>query len=341
MRVSAVILLIVALCMSVQIPAAAKADEAPDFRLETGKPADGKVVITLSAANINNLYGYEAKLSFDSEKFELLGAESGLDGFFVSPIVRKNEIVFAHTKLGDALGDSGDITLGTLTFKLKKYGIAAVKWESVKVVTDKLQSTTMTVGKSASAGKVFTDLAGHWAREDIEKLAFEGIIDGMEDDRFVPDAMVTRAQFAAMLVRALNLKAAGGQIPFADVPPASWYRGAVSSAYAAGLVQGVTDGSFAPEQTITREEMTVMIARAGKYASKETFKDTGSEAADSIPFADAGSISEWALEDIRIAVRTGIVNGRTDDTFEPKSLSTRAEAAVMMKRLLSIREGIS
>ncbi|RAV09759.1 S-layer homology domain-containing protein [Paenibacillus contaminans] len=332
MRTSIIYLLIVVFCLSGPLVASANADEAPAFRLDAGKPYDGKVVMTLSAANLNHLYGYEARLSFDPERLELLGGESGLDGFFVPPIVTKNEIVTAYTQIGDAPGYSGDFKIGTLTFKLKKQGKASVKWESIKIVTDKLQSTTIPVEKSAFAVKGFSDLAGHWAGEDIEKLAFEGIIDGMDEERFVPDAMITRAQFATMLVRALKLDESDATTPFTDVPEDSWYRAAVSGAYAAGLIQGMTENGFAPEEEITREQMTVMIMRAGMHISEGGLKDTDS--AGSIPFADASSIGDWAVKDIAIAVREGIVNGRTADTFEPGALATRAEAAVLIKRLL-------
>lgn len=332
MRRSIILFLIAIVCVSGRYTATAKADEAPVFRLDASKPADGKVVMTLSAANINHLYGYEAKLSYDAERLELIGAEPGMNGFFVPPIVKKNEIVIAHTKIGDVSGESGDITIGTLTFKLKKHGKASVKWEAMKAVTDQLQSKTITVGASASAGRGFADLDGHWAREDIEMLVFEGIIDGMDDDFFVPDAMVTRAQFAAMVVRALNLNETSVQTPFTDVPLGTWYRDAISSAYAAGLVKGMTESSFAPDKEITREQMTVMIMRAGKYASEGGIQESGS--ADSLSFADASSISDWAVKDITAAVRAGIVNGRTADSFAPQDQATRAEAAVMMKRLL-------
>ncbi|MBP1997089.1 S-layer homology domain-containing protein [Paenibacillus eucommiae] len=333
MRVSLILLLIAALCLPGKFVATAHAETVPIFRLDAGKPAGGKVIMTLSVENVNNVYGYEARLSFDPDKLELLGAKSNLDGFSVSPIIKKNEIIIAHTKIGSVPGDSGNITIGTLTFKLKKHGQATVKWESMKVVTDKLLSTTITVGKSVSTSKSFIDLTGHWAKADIELLASEGIIEGMDDDHFVPDMMVTRAQFAAMLVRALNLKASEVQSPFTDVPSASWYAGVVSSAYSSGIIKGVTDSRFAPEQDITREEMTVMLIRAGRYMSEGTFNDKGS--VDSIPFVDASSISEWAIRDVEIAVREGIINGRTANTFGPQSLATRAEAAVVMKRLLS------
>ncbi|MBP1996300.1 S-layer homology domain-containing protein [Paenibacillus eucommiae] len=333
MRIRIVWLMIVLLCLPKLFLATVNAEKAPNFLLAVNKSAEGEVTLTMSGKDILDLYGYEARFSFDPDKLELLKVDSNLDGFSVSPIIQKNEIIVAHTKIGNVSGDSGDMTIGTLTFRLKKHGEATVKWESMKVVTDKLKSTSTIVGKSISVSKNFGDLAGHWAREDIEQLALMGIIQGMDEDHFVPEAKVTRAQFAAMISRALNLKGTAVQSPFTDVPPDAWYAGVVSSAYSAGIIKGITDSSFAPEQDITREEMTVMMMRAGRYVSEGTFKETGS--VSKITFIDAHSISEWAIKDVELAVRVGLINGRSDNTFVPQSQATRAEAAVVIKRLLS------
>ncbi|WP_409342821.1 S-layer homology domain-containing protein [Paenibacillus sp. MBLB4367] len=331
MRISVILLLVIMLCFSRPFSVAADIGKTSAFRLEASQTVNGQFVVTLKVLAIHNLYGFEARLSFDPDRLEFLGYESNRDGFSVSPIVKKDGIIIAHTQIGDVSGESGDITIGALTFKLKKHGEARVKWDSMKVVTDKLQSMTTTVGESISAGKTFVDLIEHWARDDIEKLAFEKVIEGMDDDHFLPDATVTRAQFTAMVARALKLHEAAAPIPFADVTPDSWYRGIVSSAYAAGLIKGMTESSFAPEKEITREQAATMIIRAGKYASEGALKEADS--AYSLPFADAGSISEWAVKDIATAVRVGIINGRTADTFAPHDPATRAEAAVMVKRL--------
>lgn len=309
------------------------AETAPSFLLDTHKSADGKITLTMSGKNIVDLYGYEARLSFDPERLELVSAESKLDGFSVSPIIKNNEIIIAHTKIGNVSGDNGDMTIGSLTFKPKKYGETAVKWKSMKMVTHKLKSTTTTVGISVSVSKSFVDLTGHWAREDIELLASMGIIEGMDANHFMPEAKVTRAQFAAMVTRALKLKETTVKSPFADVLPDSWYARSVSSAYAAGVIQGITASSFAPERNITREEMVVMLVRAGKYASEGTFKEAGSKG--SITFVDEHSVSEWAINDIELAVLAGIIKGRTDNTFGPQANASRAEAGVVIKRLLN------
>ncbi|WP_158560724.1 S-layer homology domain-containing protein [Paenibacillus contaminans] len=329
-------LLIVLVCLPGLFLADANAETAPAFAMDAGMPADGKITITLSGRSIVDMYGYEARFTYDSDKLEWVEFKSGRDGFSVSPIIKDNEIIIAHTKIGSVPGDSGDLTIGTLTFKRKKYGKADVKWESMKTVAGNLKSKTSAVGASVSIGNTFVDLAGHWAKEDIELLASRGIIDGMDDTHFVPEGKVTRGQFAAMIARAFHLKETSAQSPFTDVQPDSWYAKVINEAHAAGIVQGITADRFAPEQDISREEMTVMLVRAGKFVSEGKFKGTGtaSNAAPQQIFADERSISEWAIEDVALAVRAGIINGRTEDTFVPQGQASRAEAGVVVKRLL-------
>jgi len=327
-------LLLFLLCYPLAIPAATYAEQAPSFLLTANKPAGGKVVVTMSGKNMNDLYGYEARFTFDPELLELVEATSGLDGFSVSPIIKNNEIIVAHTKVGNVIGDSGDILIGTLTFKTKNYGTSAVKWESIKAVDHNLSHQTFSLGKSISVTKGFLDLEGHWARADIELLAAKNIIKGTDEDHFAPNAKVTRAQFTALLARALNLKASANPNPFTDVASGSWYENEVKSAHAIGIIRGITETSFAPDKNITREEMAVMITRARNYASDAASRDSiGADAA--LNFSDSANISGWAKEEVQFVVHLGIMNGRTKTRFVPQDQATRAEAATVIKRLMT------
>ncbi|MCS7460853.1 S-layer homology domain-containing protein [Paenibacillus doosanensis] len=177
--------------------------------------------------------------------------------------------------------------------------------------------------------KSFDDLSGHWSRSDVELLASKLVINGMTDSSFAPQRDITRAEFAALLVRALGLTETASA-KFSDVRPGDWFAGAVGAASQAGLVDGFENGSFQPEASITREQMAVMIARAMNAAGKRA---DGSLASLS-RFADAQSIGSWAREAVAQAVNAGIINGVTADDFAPSAEASRAEAAVMLKRML-------
>ncbi|MDF2922578.1 MAG: hypothetical protein K0R57_1492 [Paenibacillaceae bacterium] len=172
----------------------------------------------------------------------------------------------------------------------------------------------------------------HWAQAYIEELAAKGIVRGISDSVFAPDAPVTRAEFAALLVRALKLAANETAAVFPDVQPENWHYREVAAAHEAGLILG-DGGRFHPDEFIKREDMAVMIARAALAYSD------AQEAADPaiyLDFSDAGSISGYAGEAVALAVKYGIVNGTEAHRFEPQNHATRAEAVKMTALLLAL-----
>lgn len=177
--------------------------------------------------------------------------------------------------------------------------------------------------------KTFEDVKGHWAKADVELLASKLVIKGVSDTQFAPNANVTRAEFAALLVRALGLKEEISA-KFVDVPSNSWFAGAVGSSAKAGLIEGFDDTSFKPNERITREQMAVMITRAMKFAGKSAAVDL--KQLDK--FTDSNGLNVWSKAAVAEAVSAGIVNGVTETTFVPAAPATRAEAAVMLKRFL-------
>lgn len=179
------------------------------------------------------------------------------------------------------------------------------------------------------SSQTFDDVKGHWAKADMELLASKLVIKGVADRSFAPNSPITRAEFAALLVRALGLNEETST-KFSDVPTNSWYAGAVSASVKANLIEGYDDASFKPNERITREQMAVMITRAMKFAGKTTATDL--KQLDK--FKDNTGLSVWSKEAVAAAVSAGIVNGATETSFAPQAQATRAEAAVMLKRLL-------
>ncbi|WP_281884828.1 S-layer homology domain-containing protein [Paenibacillus sp. YYML68] len=175
----------------------------------------------------------------------------------------------------------------------------------------------------------FGDVQGSWAKSDIEQLASKWVLNGTSEGQFTPNGQVTRAELAAMLVRALGLRASIGTASFSDVSKEQWFASTVSTASQVGLINGYEDGSFRPDRLVTREEAAVMMMRAASFAGGKVTADPAS-----ITFADAGSISSWAKSDVAAAVQAKLVNGMTSDTFVPGQTATRAEAAAMLKRML-------
>ncbi|MDQ1913777.1 S-layer homology domain-containing protein [Paenibacillus sp. GD4] len=177
--------------------------------------------------------------------------------------------------------------------------------------------------------KSFADLNGSWAQGDVEMLASKRIVNGVSANEFAPHGQVTRAEFAALLVRALGLTTASVAAPYSDVQSGDWFAPSVATAAKYKLISGYEDGSFGPQRPVTREEAAVMIVRAISVVGK-----AGSAKGTDNEFTDAASISEWARLAVSTAVQDGIVSGRPDGSFAPQLHAIRAEAAVMVKRML-------
>jgi hypothetical protein len=180
--------------------------------------------------------------------------------------------------------------------------------------------------------KLFIDMKGHWAENEVKMLAAKHIVTGVDDTHYVPNRSITRAEFVTLVMRALdwNGTAAGSASgsSFSDVKAGQYYTDAVAKASALGIVSGY-GGAFRPNDNITREEAVVALVRA---ANQMKYRGTGGQGKPA--FADAASISAWAAAFVDQAWTKGLIQG--DGTkFKPHSAVTRAEVAVMVNRLIN------
>lgn len=322
------------LCCFAALLSPAYAETASQFVLKTSATeSTGEFTLTLQGTDMQDLYAYEAKISFDASKLDVVKADTKIAGFSISPIVKNNQVTFAHTKVGKVSGEKGNLDIGTITFKAKKAGTSHLTWTSMKIVDQNLKNQTIALDKSSDFTKIFGDLVGHWAKDDVVAMVDKSIVEGMDDNHFAPDATVTRAQFATLISRALDLKSSMVQSPFSDVAAGSWYEDTVKKVYAAGLINGVSDHEFAPEKKITREEMAAMLMRAKSHVTGMRIEEMTSSS--SLAFNDEDVISDWAKKVVQLAVDAGLMNGRTAEKFAPQGQATRAEAVVVLKRLLA------
>lgn len=183
-------------------------------------------------------------------------------------------------------------------------------------------------GYALAAG--FSDLSGHWAREQIEKWAENGLAGGYRDGTFKPDNEISRAEFVAMVNRAFVIDRSSTAAGFADVNPGKWYYEDVISARAAGYIGGYAGGTFKPDQTITRQEVASIITRLLQI----------NPSTDGLAeFSDAGRIQEWARGSVGAVAGAGLMRGMPDNTFRPTKSITRAEAVVSLDRALAYATG--
>lgn len=185
--------------------------------------------------------------------------------------------------------------------------------------------TGFTLSPSAKA----EDITSHWAYEPMSHLIAKDILKGDAAGNYSPNANVTRAEFATFLVRTLDLQDISATVSFKDVAADAWYYNPVKIASYYGLIKGDKLGNFNPLQTINRQEMAVMIKRSLDYLSIDV-------ATKPIAFADNSKIATWAIIDIQQVTSLGLIVGKTGNNFAPQALTTRAEAATVIYRLLHI-----
>ncbi|MFD0959862.1 S-layer homology domain-containing protein [Paenibacillus chungangensis] len=182
----------------------------------------------------------------------------------------------------------------------------------------------------------FADTSGHWAEEAILRMAGRLIVEGRTAHAFAPEQPVNRAEFMALMNRVLGLQHAGeSESSFSDVASDSWFVDEVNAAVSAGLIGGYEDGSFRPERSITRAEAAVILNRALQLAGYDTAL-TSEEEEDALQaYADAAD-ADYAMTSMALAVKEGLFNGRTPTALAPREAITRAEAVMLMERLLQL-----
>lgn len=196
-----------------------------------------------------------------------------------------------------------------------------MKWRMLAMLL--MLTTLLTPARAAELpGKMLTDIDGHWAEEELTTLHDMGVFQGYAGQSREAEP-VTRAEFAALLTRAVyRMEGYTGSAYFPDIPAGDIFFANISKAKEMGIVQGNPDGTFSRDAHVTREEIVLMLARllgVGKR-SREQFSDIGSQ----YPYR----------QELETVTGMGIVNGYSDGTFRPDANATRAEAAVMLVRLL-------
>jgi len=180
----------------------------------------------------------------------------------------------------------------------------------------------------------FEDVEGHWAEEAINDMGSRKIVNGVGEQAYAPNQAITRAEFAAMIVRALGLRTVSEDAAFLDVPSADWYSGAIRTAYAYHLINGYPDGTFRPMELITREQAMVILSKAMELTGLKDKLDSASAEEVFGIYQDADQVSAWARQGVADTVSAGIIVGRSHQELAPQASITRAEAAVILQRLL-------
>jgi|GEM_PF-2050731 hypothetical protein len=265
----------------------------------------GDVVEILKDESANFSKAVTVKLSFDKSKVDL--DENTLSLYWYNTSTKK-WVELDNVKVDAEAGKvSGEVK------NFAKFAILATTKEApVKPDQPKPETPKVTL----------TDISGHWAQADIQKLVAAGAISGYPNKTFKPNNNITRAEFAVTLVKALKLAPKSGKV-FNDTAK-HWAKDSIATAQAYGIISGYSDTKFGPNDNITREQMAVMITKAASLKA----------AANAKTFTDSAKVSAWAKDAVIAASSNGIISGYPDGSFKPKANATRAEAATMIVKIM-------
>ena len=179
---------------------------------------------------------------------------------------------------------------------------------------------------------LFTDVnSEHWFYSAVAAAVNRGLFEGYPDGSFLPNRELTRAMFVQVLYRVAGTPEVTGSNPFMDVMPGQWFRDAVQWAYQNEIVNGMDPAHFAPNKAITREQMATILYHFCDGALSGVQADLSA-------YTDAQTVSSYAQAPMAWAVGQGLINGVSNTTLAPKNLATRAQAATILMRLVSLME---
>ncbi len=187
----------------------------------------------------------------------------------------------------------------------------------------------------------FSDLSSHWAKDAINDMASRMVVTGDENNKFKPDVNMARADFAMVIVNALGLEKGTGTSLYADVKVTDWFSGYVKTATAYALIKGYDSTHYGPNDSITREQAMTIIARAMKLTGLDVNLTETEVNSILAKYIDGSSVSAYARESVAACIKAGIITGTSANTLSPKAYTSRAEAAVMVQRLLRKSELIN
>lgn len=200
-----------------------------------------------------------------------------------------------------------------------------------KITSVKLDANTTVYAKWTEApvsGLPFGDVkSADWFYNDVKYVYEKGMMAGTAADVFAPNATTTRAMIVTILYRLEGSPAVTGTSAFVDVPAGQWYTDAVNWAAANQIVKGTSATTFAPNDSITREQMAAILYRYAQYKGYDVTKK-----ADLSGYSDNGQVSAYAKDALAWANAAKLINGVTNTTLAPQGNATRAQVSAILHR---------
>lgn len=305
----------------------AQAAPAAAWRVEA-EGDQGVITVRLYLQNGQGVTNGRVVLGYDAQQLTLTEARTA-DGMGMTSLNTAASGEIALAWVGSDITE-GDVLMLTAAFSGD--GTNAVITAGSTDVWSGAAKTEVAGDSQTVRMNPFVDISGHWAEEDILKVYYEGLFNGVSETIFAPDQAMNRAMFVTVLYRlAGEPQVDASELAFTDVPAACYYKNAVAWAVETGITNGVSKSLFAPDKVLNRQELVTMFYRYVKSTGADV-----SNVADLSSYADADQIAGWAADAFGWAVEADVIRGIDENTLSPKSAASRAQVAAILSRWLDL-----
>jgi|GEM_PF-1039474 len=325
------------------------------FSLAAGGKSDPDLTAMVLTALANYRQKPDCKAAIDGGLAWLSDKQLENGGFEIQGIESSetvSQVIIALSTLGIGLEDErfvkadGDLMTALMDFRNSDGGFAHLKGGATDALATRQAALALTAQRLYLEGKapiymVSARSAGYkdlgvvpWAQAAIGNLSRLNIITGFGDGCFRPSDSLSREQMVKILMTGFMAGYEPATPSFSDIPASAWYAPYAGAAEKAGIVSGTGNGRFGAGAAITREDFAVMAVRTATLAGIELPAAAGGNDV----FADVGSIAGYAADSVQKLYAAGIITGKDGGKFDPKAACTRAEAAVIIDRMLKLKK---
>ena len=328
--------LLILVLMAAAIPASAAAKPA---RLVLDAPFGvygEELSVDIRVEDLPECAIFGLTLKYDSSALELIDFEEKQNGEYVYPEdSAKGQYGVVWTNIAKQV--QGDVVFGTLKFKIikkvesttLKVNMAEAAAETEKLIEIEYGDTVVPLYENHP----FTDVGNDWFRESVLFAYNNDLMNGMDEKKFEPQTTCTRAMLVTILYRNAGEPFVIAASPFTDLKQ-NWYKNPINWAFEYEIVNGMTATTFAPDETVTREQIATILYRYAKYDNANV-----SQKKSLSSFSDGKKVSSWAKEAMEWAYASGLINGNSINgtvLLDPQGAATRAQIATILMRYVKM-----
>lgn len=328
--------LLILVLMAAAIPASAAAKPA---RLVLDAPFGvygEELSVDIRVDDLKECAIFGLTLKYDSSVLELIDFEEKQNGEYVYPEdSAKGQYGVVWTNITKQV--QGDVVFGTLKFKIiKKVGSTTLKVNMAEAAAETEKLIEIEYGDTVVPlyeNHPFTDVGNDWFRESVLFAYNNDLMNGMDEKKFEPQTTCTRAMLVTILYRNAGEPFVIAASPFTDLKQ-NWYKNPINWAFEYEIVKGMTATTFAPDETVTREQIATILYRYAKYDNANV-----SQKKSLSSFPDGDKVSDWAKEAMEWAYASGLINGNSINgtvLLDPQGAATRAQIATILMRYVKM-----